>query len=106
MTMSMPEMESHPISDMFPMLQGDKMGALAKDIRENGLREAIITYEGKILDGRNRYHACVTEGIEPIFMEYNGEDAFRYVVSKNLHRRHLTVAQRREIAKLILERTP
>jgi hypothetical protein len=103
-----PEMEGHPLSEMFPMLQGDEMRALANDIRGNGLMEAIITFEGKILDGRNRYHCCLTENVEPVVVEFEGDedDARDFVISKNLHRRHLTTAQRTEIAKLILARTP
>jgi len=45
------------------------------DIKENGLVEFIVLHEGKILDGRNRYNACNDAGVEPKFVEYEGEDA-------------------------------
>lgn len=59
------------------------------------MREPIWLHEGKIIDGRNRYRACVTAGIEPTYREWNGKgDLVAFVVSLNLHRRHLTPAQR------------
>ncbi len=51
------DIPAHPIADIFPMLEGDAFDQIAEDIRERGLREPIITFEGKILDGRNRYRA-------------------------------------------------
>ena len=55
-----------------------------------------------ILDGRNRARACKAVGIESTFTTYTGDDPIAYVVSLNLHRRHLTAEQKRElIAKLI-----
>ena len=66
----------------------------AADIKEHGLREPIWLYEGKILDGRNRYQACQSAGVEPVFADYSGEDALAFAVSLNLHRRHLDESQR------------
>jgi ParB-like chromosome segregation protein Spo0J len=48
-------MEFHPIANVWPMLDDDALKALADDIRANGQSVPIVTYEGKILDGRNRY---------------------------------------------------
>lgn len=71
-----------------------EIARLAEDIRENGQAEPIVTYEGKILDGRNRYQACLVAGIEPEFTEYEGTTPLIFVVSHNLHRRHLNESQR------------
>jgi transposase-like protein len=68
------------------------------DIQANGCREPIRTFQGMILDGRNRYRACVELGIDPPMYEFGGdeEDAAKAVESWNLHRRHLTPEFRRQ----------
>ena len=89
--------EFHPFANVFPLLDGDDLGTLTEDIRENGQREPVILYDGKILDGRNRYRACVELGIPAIFdhsKASNDEEALRESVSRNLRRRHLTPTQR------------
>lgn len=92
----------HEYADLFPMLDDDALAELTADVRSNGLLEAIVLYEGKILDGRNRYLACREAKVEPRFEQYRGNDALQYVVSKNLHRRHLNSSQRAAIALDVL----
>jgi len=92
----------HEYANLFPMLDDDALAELTADVRSNGLLEAIVLYEGKILDGRNRYLACREAGVEPRFTQYDGNDALQYVVSKNLHRRHLKSSQRAAIALDVL----
>ena len=87
-------MEFHPLSVMFPGLGKEEMDKFCADISTNGLREQITTYQGKILDGRNRFTACAITGITPKFKEYEGDDPLGFVLSKNLHRRHLSESQR------------
>jgi hypothetical protein len=54
-----------------------------------------VNGEGMVLDGRNRYRACVEVGIEPITKPWDQRgSALAYVISKNLHRRHLDTSQR------------
>jgi hypothetical protein len=91
--------EYHDLANIFPMLAGDEAEALAEDISRHGLREPITLLEGKILDGRNRYTACLEAGVEPRFKPYRGNNPAAYVVSLNLKRRHLDESQRALVAK-------
>ncbi len=95
-------MKHHPLSEMFPMLAGDELQALADDIKANGLKEPVVSYEGMILDGRNRWEACKLAGIKKVpTAKYEGDDPAGYVVSVKLYRRHLTTGQRAMIANRI-----
>jgi len=94
-------METHPLADLFPPMTTEEMAALVEDIKANGLAQSIVTHEGAILDGRHRYQACLQAGVEPQFTEFHGGDALAFVLSANLNRRHLTVAQRAMVAAKI-----
>ena len=99
------EYKFHPFADVFPLLIGYDIDKLTEDIEENGQREPIILYDGKILDGRNRYRACIDLGIEPHFAQStatNDEQALRESVSRNLRRRHLSPSQRSMVAADLL----
>ena len=100
----MQDLPPHPHATLFPLLQGDEFQALVEDIKANGLRQPIILYRNQILDGRNRYRACIEAGVEPRFTEFAGTDdeALAYVISANLHRRHLTTCQRAVLALQLL----
>ncbi len=86
-------MEFHEAANIFPMLTGDEYRALKDDIAQNGQIEPIWTHQGKILDGRNRYVACLELGIEPKCREWTGNSPVAFVVSMNLKRRHLSPSQ-------------
>jgi len=98
-------MEVHEYAKLFPPMSEEEFNELVEDIRQNGQLEPIILYEGKILDGRNRYNACMKLGIKPKMKDYNGEslDPLNFVISKNIKRRHLTASQK---ALLALEIKP
>jgi hypothetical protein len=57
------ELEFHPIADLFPLMEGEEFDALVADIKANGLREPIVLYGDKILDGRAAFH--VAAGLPP-----------------------------------------
>ncbi len=90
-------MEFHEIANIFPMMTPAEYDQLKADILANGLLEPIILYDGFILDGRNRYMACKDLGIEPDFDTVDS-DPLTFVISKNLHRRHLNETQRAVVA--------
>lgn len=89
-------MKHHPYAAVFPMMSETEFGALCDDIQKNGLKDEIVTFYDAILDGRNRYAACRKVNERPRFKEFKGnaEEAIAFVLSKNLHRRHLNESQR------------
>jgi len=73
--------------------------ALVRDIERNGLLEPVWLYEGKIIDGRNRYRACLELQIAPQFRTWQGRGSpLAFVISLNLSRRHLTSSQKAVVA--------
>jgi len=92
--------EVHAVAELFPMLRGRAFEELAADIKKNGLREPILLdAEGRIVDGRNRYRACLAAGVEPRFVEWEGEgELAELALSLNLRRRHLNESQRALVA--------
>ena len=89
--------ELHPLCTLFPRLGDAEFAALVADIRANGLREPITLHDGMVLDGGNRYRACIEAGVEPVFTEYTGSSIVAFVLSANLHRRHLKEGQQAAI---------
>jgi ParB-like chromosome segregation protein Spo0J len=102
----MSRLEPHPLSAMFPPITEDDFNKLIADIKANGLLQPITLSEGKILDGNNRYRACLLAKIEPMIVNFGGPDALAFVISQNIHRRHLTPDQRREIIAALLKADP
>lgn len=93
------DLQSHPAADVFPLMGETDLAALTEDIRKNGQRDAIVLLKGSILDGRNRWLAAQKLGRAPITEEWDGIGSpLDFVVSKNLHRRHLSLSQRAMIA--------
>ena len=85
-------MEIHEAANIFP-LDEEGIGDLARDIRKHGQQEKVKVLAGKLLDGRRRLKACQMLGIVPLSEEVNPSDPVAYVLSLNLHRRHLTPSQ-------------
>lgn len=100
----------HPVASLFPMIDDDALNALAEDIKKSGQREPIIVAyldeamidEPVVIDGRNRHAACKLAGIEPEFKfvmslndrELSPQVIADWIISHNLHRRHLTTSQK------------
>lgn len=101
--MNKKEMEFHKLANVFPLMKGEAFEQFVKDIRKNGIIEPIVLYEEKILDGRNRYRACIKASIDPIYRVFNSNiDPLDYIISKNLKRRQLTPAQKAESVDKII----
>ena len=99
----------HPSADVFPMMSGEELDELGDDIKAHGLKEPVKFYQDGdtkvLLDARNRLEAMERVGIDPgpdCFAEIdtsNGFDPVAYIISLNIHRRHLNKTQQ---ANLIL----
>ncbi|WP_439392369.1 MT-A70 family methyltransferase [Bradyrhizobium sp. PMVTL-01] len=119
-------LEFHELAKLFIPIEGDEFEHLVEDIREHGIRDPITLHEGQVLDGCNRYRALVeiaktgevlgpgwghransaldAEDLVPPhvwFTRYNAAfegDPLKWVISKNLMRRHLDESQRSMVA--------
>lgn len=91
----------HPLAEVFPLIEGEDFNSLVQSIKDNGLQHPVVLYDGKVLDGRNRYRACLAAEIEPKTEVFAGRDPLQFVLTNNLHRRHLTESQRAMVAARI-----
>ena len=111
----------HPAADLFPMLSKDELKALGEDIRKHGLQNKVVLWTGgpdgpMLLDGRNRLDAMeqvlwapIVEGgklSDRICRLWKGGDPYAYVISANIHRRHLNVEQRQALLIELIARAP
>jgi ParB-like chromosome segregation protein Spo0J len=102
-------LDFHPLAKNFPLMNGSEFNELVADVKaNNGLHEPITLYQDKILDGRNRYRACLKAKVEPRFEKFEGDDAAAtaFVISKNIHRRHLKAKEKREAIAALLKADP
>jgi N6-adenosine-specific RNA methylase IME4 len=95
--------KAHPAADRFPLLEGERLMELVADIKCRGLIHPIVTCDGMILDGRNRFRACQEGGVEPRFTEFAGGNPYEYAWSTNGQRRDLEKLQRATIWVLLNE---
>lgn len=89
---------------LIPPLTDDEYRRLEQSILDEGLREPIITWNGTIIDGHNRYSICQKHGIgcPNIEREFESRDAARiWIYSNQLGRRNLEPGQK---AALVIER--
>lgn len=98
--MTIIDYEQHPIGALWPDVSGTNRVEFFKDVADNGVREPAVIFEGKILDGWQRYRAAKAAGAYLPTTEYDGDDPVRFVISKNAARRHLTKI---EVTKAVLK---
>jgi hypothetical protein len=111
----------HPAADLFPLMTPDELKALGEDIKANGLRVPVViwyleeTGEAFLLDGRNRLDAMELVGLDTadhIRRDGLNEgywsklDPYAFVLSANVHRRHLTAEQKRDVIAKLLKAKP
>jgi ParB-like chromosome segregation protein Spo0J len=96
------ESESHELANLFPIYGTTEFQALCDNIAENGQLEPIVMLNGKILDGRNRWMACMVLGIKPKTVEL-GIHPLKLVVANNVRRRNMSKSQLALVAgKLVI----
>jgi ParB-like chromosome segregation protein Spo0J len=93
------ELEAHPFADAFPLIEGTEFDELVASVASHGVLQPIMLFEGRILDGRNRYRALMAAGLQLMkddLLEWSGDEAGarEYVRLQNINRRHLTPVQR------------
>lgn len=85
----------HTAANIMPMMDELTYQGLLTDMGTHGQLSPIWLYEGLIVDGRNRYRACLELGIKPWFQEWGGQVSLvDFVISLNVIRRHLTTTQK------------
>lgn len=88
-------LERHPLSIQFGLPTTDEERlALATDMERNGQHQEIILYEGKVLDGWERYMGCRQKGITPKTKEYTGDNPAAVAFGVNTIRRKLSGVQK------------
>jgi hypothetical protein len=107
----------HPAADLFPMMSDAELDELAKDIlKAKGLTSPVILWGGLdsplLLDGRNRLAAIARIGgdqeaaLRQGYLLDEKTDPYAYVISANIHRRHLTAEGKREVIAKLLKADP
>jgi ParB-like chromosome segregation protein Spo0J len=102
----------HPLADSFPMLPDGELKELAADIEKRGLSESVVfaKVDGKrvLVDGRNRCAACHMVGRTPTSREvvYTGAELEAFILSANVHRRHLSPEDRAKMLQGLIAANP
>jgi hypothetical protein len=95
----------HPLAAMFPRPTPEEQRELTDHIRQHGLQEPMVLFQGKVLDGLSRQEACAHAGRESRYVKFTdlspairAAGPLEFVIGKNLVRRHYTTIQRAMIA--------
>jgi ParB-like chromosome segregation protein Spo0J len=94
------------------MMPEDDIKHLKETIHTLGLQVPIVLFEDKILDGRNRYKACLQLGQESKFkfedkhfVQYPGADPLEFVMSMYVDNRQQNESQRALVAATLVNTT-
>ena len=93
------EPKYHELSTVFASFEDtQEFDGIVASIKQYGLFEPILMWQGWIVDGRHRHKACLKADVKPTY-EYLPDDMpFNVVrdrvVAANIMRRHLTTGQR------------
>jgi hypothetical protein len=98
------ELTLHPLAHAIPRMSEKEFAELAKDVRDNGVKLPITVMGSKVIDGRHRLAVASALDVPVRVQEFTGseDEARRHIVSLNLIRRNLTMAQRVLIVRQVL----
>jgi phage N-6-adenine-methyltransferase len=91
---------------LIPPLSADERTALEASLLAEGCRDALVVWNGVILDGHNRYEICQAHSIpfETVARDFETRDAAKlWIIDNQLARRNLPAYER---TRLVLERGP
>jgi hypothetical protein len=95
---------------LLPPLSPDEYAALRADIEANGIRVPVdVDEDGQILDGHHRRRIAAELGIPcptRLLAGLTEDDKRAHAVAVNVHRRTLTISQRRDLVRAELARDP
>lgn len=86
----------HPLAHAIPQVTWKEFEEFAGDIKRHGVRNPITIFDGRVLDGRHRLAVASALKLPLRVVEFEGDQiaARDEVISQNVQRRHLTMAQR------------
>jgi hypothetical protein len=102
---------AHELANLLPMIEARDFEELKASIAKQGILQPITLYEGKILDGRNRYRAAKEVGhtfVPANFKAFEGglAAAEEFVIGANINRRQMTNAMKHDVIRKMLEKYP
>lgn len=89
------------LKSLIPPLSDEEFRQLEENIKNEGCRDALVIWQGTIVDGHNRYKICQEYGIK--FKTEDKEfadrdEAAEWIIRNQFGRRNLSLAQRCELA--------
>lgn len=95
------------LRDLLPPLSPEEFKSLDENIKNNGCIDPIVTWNGYIIDGHNRYNICNKHNIkfQTIELAFNTkEDVMDWMIEIQLGRRNITDSQKAYLRGLQYER--
>jgi hypothetical protein len=98
---------AHELADTMSMIEGNPYIDFKADLKTNGLKNKIVLFQDRILDGRNRYKALKELGhtfTEKDFETFTGTyaDAEAFVISTNMMRRQMSNADKAKVVERMI----
>jgi len=84
-------------ASLIPPLSAEEYMQLEENLLAEGCRDALVVWNGVLIDGHNRYGICQKHGLEfKVYShEFSGrEDALRFIILNQFGRRNLSVGNR------------
>jgi len=86
---------------LLPALTNEEYKQLEKSIIKEGCRDALVTWNGTLIDGHHRYEICTKNNIsfKTVSMEFETrEEVFEWIIKNQFERRNLPPYERGKLA--------